>query len=76
MCLIAYLFGFYLNSLFNIYPSAMQDIESERLERERSIREMRDALQGIQFQLNATNNHKNQVEKNVSRINEHLYQLR
>lgn len=56
--------------------SAMQDIESERLERERSLHQKRDELQGIQFQLNATNNHKNQVENNVSRLTDQLYQIR
>ena len=54
----------------------MKDIESERLERERSLQEKRENLQSIQFQLNTTNNHKNQVEHNVTRSTDLLYQLR
>ena len=54
----------------------MKDIESERLERERQLQEKRENLQAFQFQLTATNNHKNQVEANVNRLTEHTYQLR
>jgi small-conductance mechanosensitive channel len=56
--------------------SAMKDIESERLERERLLQEKRENLQAFQFQLNATNNHKNQVENNVARLTDQIYQLR
>ncbi|XP_028414977.1 structural maintenance of chromosomes protein 6-like [Dendronephthya gigantea] len=60
----------------DITSNAMKDIESERLERERSLQEKRENLQSIQFQLNTTNNHKNQVEQNVARSTNDLYQLR
>jgi hypothetical protein len=59
-----------------LFFSAMKDIESERLERERQLQEKRENLQAFQFQLTATNNHKNQVEANVNRLTEHTYQLR
>ena len=60
----------------DITSNAMKDIESERLERERLLQEKRENLQAFQFQLNATNNHKNQVEINVARLTDRTYQLR
>ena len=54
----------------------MKDIEPERLERETSLQEKRENLRGIQFQLNATNNHKNNVEVNVERARNQVYQMR
>ena len=54
----------------------MRDIESERLEREKVVREKKEALQSAQFQLNTTNHHKTQLEGNVTRLNDQLYLLR
>ena len=54
----------------------MKDTEPERLERERQLQQKRESLQAIQFQLNATNNHKNQVENNVNILTNKNYQLR
>ena len=56
--------------------SAMKDKEPERLERERQLQQKRESLQAMQFQLNATNNHKNQVENNVELLSNQNYQLR
>ncbi|XP_046848738.1 structural maintenance of chromosomes protein 6-like [Xenia sp. Carnegie-2017] len=60
----------------DITSNAMRDIESERLERERVVREKKEALQSAQFQLNTTNHHKTQLEGNVTRLNDQLYLLR
>ena len=54
----------------------MKDTEPERLERERQLQQKRESLQAIQFQLNATNNHKSQVENNVNILTNKNYQLR
>ncbi|CAB4033131.1 structural maintenance of chromosomes 6-like, partial [Paramuricea clavata] len=59
----------------DITTNAMKDIESERLEREKLLQEKRENLQAFQFQLNTTNNHKNQVENNVARLTDQIYQL-
>ena len=54
----------------------MHDIESERLERGTRIQEKKEEVQGIDFQLKATNNHKRQLEINVNSTNEKIYQIR